>query len=92
MLFADVQVNVGCPPLHAYTLFKSCHSNRAPQVQRVVCTPAVPHCVQVAALRSSLPTPDDPQLPRLNTLAAIAGAYFGQEEQLVGWVSDLELP
>ena len=47
---------------------------------------------RAAVLRAGLARKEDPQLPRLNTLAAVAGAYFGQDEKLVGWVADLELP
>ncbi|KAG2429548.1 hypothetical protein HXX76_010783 [Chlamydomonas incerta] len=35
-----------------------------------------------SALRSCLARPDDPSLPRLNVLLAVAGGYFGQDEAL----------
>ncbi|KAL6760682.1 survival motor neuron interacting protein 1-domain-containing protein [Haematococcus lacustris] len=47
---------------------------------------------KVSALRSLLGSAADPQLPVLNTLAAVAGAYFGQDPTLVSFVSDLTLP
>ncbi len=47
---------------------------------------------RVLALRAGLGSRGDPQLARLNTLAVVAGAYFGQDERLVRVVADLELP
>jgi hypothetical protein len=57
-----------------------------PLMRVLLCMP------QIAHLRSTLANSSDPQLPLLNTLAAVAGAYFGQDPALVGVVSDLELP
>ncbi len=47
---------------------------------------------RVRALRSGLQSAEDPLLPRLNTLAVVAGAYFGQDDKLVPWVADMDLP
>ncbi|RDJ94244.1 hypothetical protein B4Q13_15920 [Lacticaseibacillus rhamnosus] len=47
---------------------------------------------RLAQLRCTLADASDPQLARVNTLAVVAGAYFGQDEKLVAWVSDMELP
>jgi hypothetical protein len=46
------------------------------------------HC---AALRARVADSGDPLLPRLNVLIAVAGAYFGQDEGLVGLVDGAEL-
>lgn len=45
-----------------------------------------------AALRAAVGGADDPALPRLNVLIAVAGAYFGQDEGLVQLVDASELP
>ncbi|GBF92079.1 hypothetical protein Rsub_04426 [Raphidocelis subcapitata] len=44
-----------------------------------------------AALRAGVGGADDPALPRLNVLIAVAGAYFGQDEGLVQLVDASEL-
>eukprot|EP00798_Chlamydomonas_sp_ICE-L_P000309 gene308-33557_t len=44
-----------------------------------------------STLRSKLSTPQDRQLPYLNTLIAITGGYFGQCEHLVGLAASMEL-
>jgi len=37
--------------------------------------------------------PQDPQLlARHNVVAAVAGAYFGQDAELLGWACDLDMP
>ncbi len=43
-------------------------------------------------LRSAIQSRQDPQLASLNTLIAVSGAYFGQDEQLGKLVAQEELP
>jgi hypothetical protein len=46
------------------------------------------HCCR---LRAGLKQASDPLLPQLNVLITVAGAYFGQDEQLCRLVDSLEL-
>lgn len=44
-----------------------------------------------ASWRSTVTSQDDAMLPYMNVMISIAGAYFGQDEQLARIVSDFEL-
>ncbi len=46
---------------------------------------------QCTAWRAALAGPEDPSLPRLNILLAVAGGYFGQDEELCGAVAAMRL-
>ncbi|KAF5832507.1 survival motor neuron interacting protein 1-domain-containing protein [Dunaliella salina] len=49
---------------------------------------------RVASMRAGLlQGPDDPQVPLLNVVAAVAGAYFGQDAELLGLLgTDADMP
>lgn len=47
---------------------------------------------RAAGLRAALTERHDPQLPLLNTLAVVAGAYFGQDPGLLGMAEDMDMP
>lgn len=60
-------------------LEKPIHADEAWAMRRVVRS--------CRALRAGLGGGHDPQLPLLNTLIAIAGAYFGQDEEMMQYVN-----
>lgn len=79
-------------PLQAQWLFALCSVLQKPVHADVgACLRSLMR--RVAALRAQgLSGPDDPQLPVLNSVAAVVGAYFGQDPDLIRHTADLELP